>query len=66
MKKPMKTKHPQSKFRFDPHNMRIVEGKGPTKDGQLVKGETLEGSKMELVGTLDDQGMDWVAYWSWS
>ena len=59
-------KHKQSKFvmRYDKSGFfEIIEGKPPTKDGQLWKGETDTGEKMELAG--NSKG-DPTAYWGWS
>lgn len=61
----MKTEHPESKFVFDPKTMSVVWGKAPTKDGQLWKGETMTGDKMELAGNSEDPESP-TAYWGWS
>lgn len=55
--------HQQSKFVFDSHSMTLVEGKLPTKDGQLWKGENHDGEKMEMAG---NSGGDPTPYWGWS
>ena len=55
--------HKQSKFVFDARAMEVVRGKAPAKAGQLWKGESLTGDKMELAGTGDG---DFVCYWGWS
>lgn len=67
------TKHKESKFIFDADTMTVVFGKPPRKHGQLSKGETLLGTKMELVGFKTDtpncynrEVLPYVAYWGWS
>ena len=56
-------KFKESKFVFDAKRMELVAGKLPTKDGQLWKGETTEGEKMEFAGNSDG---DPTPYWEWS
>ena len=60
-------KYPQSKFvlHYDKSGFfEVVEGKIPTKDGQLWKGETTDGEKMEFAGNSHG---DWpTPYWGWS
>lgn len=55
-------KYKQSKFIFDLKTFEVVWGKVPQKKGQLWKGETTCGSKMEFAGS--DYGP--VAYDGWS
>lgn len=60
-------KHSKSKFVWDSHNMELIEGKLPTKDGQLWKGENQHGVKMEMAHC--DTGPNdcpYVPYWGWS
>ena len=59
-------KHKKSKFVWDAMTMTLVKGRGPTKDGQLVKGESTTGDKMELVGDEDCGHVYLVCYWGWS
>lgn len=59
----MTKKYEQSRFVFNSDTMEITEGKAPTKQGQLWKGEDHRGEKMELAGTNDGNP---VAYWGWS
>lgn len=54
------------KFVWDARKMELVEGKGPTRDGQLVKGVDLKGNPMELVGFKDEGDLKLVCYWGWS
>ena len=60
-------KHKQSKFvmRYDKRGsfFEIIEGKAPTKDGQLWKGETEDGEKIELAGNTNGRP---TAYVGWS
>jgi hypothetical protein len=63
MKQDFERVHKQSKFVFDSRAMVVVRGKPPTKAGQLWKGESLTGDKMELAGSDDG---DCTAYWGWS
>ena len=60
---PYPYKFKKSKFVFDAKRMELVAGKLPTKDGQLWKGETTEGGKMEFAGNSDG---DPTPYWGWS
>jgi len=63
-------KYKQSRFVFDVETMTVVEGKAPTKDGQLWKGETTTGRKMELAGQTEHKFFNPdaqpVAYDGWS
>lgn len=60
-------KHKKSKYVWDSHNMVLISGKLPTRDGQLWKGENQDGEKMEMAhcytGPNDDPH---VPYWGWS
>lgn len=60
-------KHKQSKFVYAYNKkgnyFEIIEGKAPTKDGQLWKGESETGEKMELAGNTNG---DPIPYWGWS
>ena len=59
--------HKQSKFIWDAHNMKLVEGKLPNRDNQCWKGEDLNGAKVEIAycytGSEDNP---YVCYWGWS
>ena len=55
--------HKQSKFVLDTRIWEVTEGKAPTKDGQLWKGEDEKGNKMEFAGNTDGSP---TAYWGWS
>ena len=63
----MNTLYKESKFIFDSHNMKLIEGKLPTKKGQLCKGENQENKKMEIVFyyTASEEN-PYVYYWGWS
>lgn len=57
----------KSKFIWDSYNMKLIEGKLPTKDGQLFKGENQEGNKMEMAHCYTGPNdSPYVPYWGWS
>jgi hypothetical protein len=60
--------HSKSKFVVDVSEFGvfvILEGKLPTKDGQLWKGETHTGEKMEFAGNTREPDFP-TPYWDWS
>ena len=64
----IKPTHKQSKFIVSMPSFGefvLLYGKLPKKDGQLWKGETDKGEKMEFAGNSDDP--EWpTPYWGWS
>ena len=58
-------KYKESKFLFNSETFELLEGKFPTKDGQLWKGEDHNGDKMEFAGNSREPNNP-TAYWGWS
>lgn len=59
--------HKKSKFVWDAHTMSLVEGRAPSREGPLFKGEDTKGNLMELAYCDTGDGTcPYVCYWGWS